>query len=615
VDHVATTRQKMLRVVDLLCEDAALAEPFLAPVKIDVAADYYVIITTPMDLGTVRTRIAAAVYDTEWALFVSDLQLIYDNCRKYNHAEGNEYAIMATKMERRTRLLLEALAAADEREDAEQEAAASAASAVAAAATAARSALSAASPTEGEAVVTSSFVAESTRRAKYEEVTGARRLARLQLDQRDRDQHSSLPLLPARSKAGMRAVAAAAAAGRTTRNDAYFPELEHINAAMPPCTPLGDDDSRLYGGGAAAVASSAAEFYCGTVLTNPVLSNLRSIQRIRDVHDIAAAASVDTGGGGQTVEQSALHVEEWPALGRPMPSSKSSATTGRRMGAAAAAEVLGRGCGVLALHAGFQDSEASVISNLAEVAASYAESLCACMRQLVDDDDGRRRSLDDVVLLAVQNVAVGGVEGVARYWRDDVVGFGAQLQTVEQSVYDKYSGLMALESAATSTIADNDVSLVGGNFGDDVGNIGVDLLGLQELELSPHEGIPDQLLRGFDLTFDRPYTVRVKRARLSQSGGRSGPKQRRWPYTDPGEWAPIDPAQQIALLREPLEAAATAAAALAARGRSRNRGRGGRGRSRKASQPELVVPGAGPAMATSNSAATAAYSGMSNGHF
>lgn len=94
------------------CERARFrySEPFLEPVSIAVAPDYYIVIKSPMDLSTVRQNIDSGVYDGTWQLFSDHLALIYENCRTYNSAEGNEYAAMASKMEARTRVLLAAVA-------------------------------------------------------------------------------------------------------------------------------------------------------------------------------------------------------------------------------------------------------------------------------------------------------------------------------------------------------------------------------------------------------------------------------------------------------------------------------------------------------------------------
>ena len=59
-------------------------------------------------------------------------------------------------------------------------------------------------------------------------------------------------------------------------------------------------------------------------------------------------------------------------------------------------------------------------------------------------------------------------------------------------------------------IADDDVALLSGNFGESLSDLGLDLLGLHEAGLSAFEGVPDRLLMGENMPsidFDRPYDL------------------------------------------------------------------------------------------------------------
>lgn len=52
-------------------------------------------------------------------------------------------------------------------------------------------------------------------------------------------------------------------------------------------------------------------------------------------------------------------------------------------------------------------------------------------------------------------------------------------------------------------ISDNDIAFLTGNFGED---LGVDMLGLQEMGLSQQE-VPDNLLKIPSVRVDRPYVM------------------------------------------------------------------------------------------------------------
>ncbi|KXG50305.1 Acyl-CoA N-acyltransferase [Penicillium griseofulvum] len=59
------------------------AWPFVSPVNQDEVADYYNVITSPMDLSTIEERLDGDFYTCPKEL-VDDLKFIFSNCRQYN---------------------------------------------------------------------------------------------------------------------------------------------------------------------------------------------------------------------------------------------------------------------------------------------------------------------------------------------------------------------------------------------------------------------------------------------------------------------------------------------------------------------------------------------------
>lgn len=584
VNHAEKEEDKrMLRVVDLLREYAPYAEPFLAPVKLDVAADYYDVITHPMDLGTLRTRVEAGVYRGAWSLFKKDLQLIYDNCRKYNHAEGNEYAAMATKMEIRTRYLLDALAAASSRQEARiAEANAFVAAAAAATKAAVDSADEATKVTAGAA-----FVAESTRCHQYGKLTSEQRLSRIQANRSAAEHHISLQALPARSRSAMRA-----ATHRRAYDSAYFPELEPLNATLPPATAFHDAQFHR------ADSDDAVTYRCGTFQTNPLLQNIENVQKIRRIHRRVAAASSGTrlhdGGLGGTGDASS--VAEWPVLGNPALWLDPAPRSTLKVGIDAATAAVARGCGVLSLHAGFEDCESTAMAILADAATCFLDTLCECARRVYDDGD--QHTVYDAISIAIESSITNGSGGIAQYWRDDVVGFGSQLRQVEKHVESKFSSLVRIELAASSGLKDSDAALVSGNFG--VEDLGLNILSLQELQVSTREELPSSFLSALSLNPSCSGGGGVKRHRKSTIGSVDSGRQR-WAYPTPEDWPPIIPNDQIGLLREPIKTAVDAATTAAARARGRSRGRGGGGRARSRTKSDSGSGGAALGVTTQHS--------------
>ncbi|RDB25273.1 Histone acetyltransferase gcn5 [Hypsizygus marmoreus] len=80
---------------------------FLQPVKTEDVADYYDVITNPMDFSTMEHKLDTNQYPTIDS-FLADAQLVFDNCRTYN-PETSIWARNATKVEKflKDQLLLE----------------------------------------------------------------------------------------------------------------------------------------------------------------------------------------------------------------------------------------------------------------------------------------------------------------------------------------------------------------------------------------------------------------------------------------------------------------------------------------------------------------------------
>ncbi|KAF2791992.1 histone acetyltransferase GCN5-like protein [Melanomma pulvis-pyrius CBS 109.77] len=74
------------------------AWPFLKPVDRDEVPDYYNVITSPMDLSTIEERLEHDFYNAPKDL-VTDLKLIFSNCRQYNDAT-TVYTKCAVRLEK-----------------------------------------------------------------------------------------------------------------------------------------------------------------------------------------------------------------------------------------------------------------------------------------------------------------------------------------------------------------------------------------------------------------------------------------------------------------------------------------------------------------------------------
>jgi hypothetical protein len=79
-------------------------------------------------------------------------------------------------------------------------------------------------------------------------------------------------------------------------------------------------------------------------------------------------------------------------------------------------------------------------------------------------------------MVACREMTRGGLPGLEHYWRLDVLEFGNQLKTIDHSLTDKYEALILAERAKVE-ISDNNVALLTGNFGEGLGDLGLDILG------------------------------------------------------------------------------------------------------------------------------------------
>jgi hypothetical protein len=69
--------------------------PFLSPVTKNEVPDYHDIISNPMDFGTIKYKLGNDGYET-LDKFLSDCQLVFENCRLYNKEHSSVYKYVST---------------------------------------------------------------------------------------------------------------------------------------------------------------------------------------------------------------------------------------------------------------------------------------------------------------------------------------------------------------------------------------------------------------------------------------------------------------------------------------------------------------------------------------
>jgi len=81
-----------LKEIIQLIQQQPHAYPFMQPVRVTDAPDYYEIINQPMDFRTISKKINTYQY-LSLPQFYNDLNLLVDNCRKYNQGTRSAYLI------------------------------------------------------------------------------------------------------------------------------------------------------------------------------------------------------------------------------------------------------------------------------------------------------------------------------------------------------------------------------------------------------------------------------------------------------------------------------------------------------------------------------------------
>jgi hypothetical protein len=89
---VEALRDRLLELLDSLKEDQTFAAVFGRPVTEEIAPGYFTIIKRPMDFLTIEKRLLGYPdYYKRPEVFAADIQLMCDNCKKFNTPDTTYY--------------------------------------------------------------------------------------------------------------------------------------------------------------------------------------------------------------------------------------------------------------------------------------------------------------------------------------------------------------------------------------------------------------------------------------------------------------------------------------------------------------------------------------------
>ena len=577
-----TTQAQLTWVLDQLKCYTPYCEPFLHKVSRKEVPDYYDIIKNPMDLGTMTKRLQNGVYTGDRALFEQDLFRIYANCCEFNYAPGNEYARLANLMQAKSRKLLNGLPDAEGFHRAD--------------ATVKHEKGSNAKPADQQCKAPDRAGAavhpcdDDPQSQEWNRVTKRRRLGIMisrkreeSTDFRQRPAMERRPMEMKRFVQGLQSKNCSCSHCEPTSSQkddsqSFFPELENVMAAVPPCHGPAETARKMTNARNARTLLGLTAV--GTSRSNPLLRNLELLSRIRATRKFAWRIASNNGNSTNDAIPTELKAA-WDFRPECLPVTVSKKlhrpqTTSRDMVMCAESlmTVMRRSAALLLAHVGFEDVHANAMNTVVDLMERYCLNFGKTLRHIRDESDPRQ-PIESSLVTTVQEMTYGGFDALKRYWKLDVVDFGRQLKAIDNSLSKKYAD--KLNSAPTHVdIADDDIALLSGNFGGPLSDLGLDILGLNEAGLSAAEGVPDQLLRGENMPnidFDRPYdlqSMKNKRAPklrnlvVKPTGKIKGAAPRRR-YKPPKPWARVTSSEgQIGLLqpliRRMLQNAANGAA-------------------------------------------------------
>lgn len=329
----------------------------------------------------------------------------------------------------------------------------------------------------------------------------------------------------------------------------FFPELQGAAEGIPPLVTPAFSAPRM---------PQQFRFDVGRSRTNPVVENIGTIQNIRSIKKLIT---------GDTDTSRPAPIESWAVM-QNEDDPFEEPLTADDMNSPIALDLMRRGTGIMLMHAGYEETELDAATQFSTIAIHYLEQLCRSIRHRRDACPPAE-SLEETAAAVVHKQAVGGRAGLTTYWHDDVIGFGrgtdentGQLRMINNTLEERLRMVTAMQHG-TIEIPDNDVGMVTGNFGETVGDLGLDILGLQEMGLAEMEGIPDKLVRdakqnhilqskyggsGVAMSFARPY---AKAGPNPRSAGAPAPKDETLPvrkFTVPPQWQSVKPTNTIKLL-------------------------------------------------------------------
>ncbi|KAI8920579.1 hypothetical protein BC831DRAFT_437881 [Entophlyctis helioformis] len=218
--------------------------------------------------------------------------------------------------------------------------------------------------------------------------------------------------------------------------------------------------------------------------------------------------------------------------------------------------VMRKACSLALAHSGFDGTTESALAALTEMAMHYMLNLGRTLQQYVDKH-GETMSAAQVLVTTLELNGVPHPLHLDTYIRHDVIRMGSRLTDLRRKLESALADLEAASDPERAGAVGDDVEfdesreqLMSGNFFQDMG---LDFLGLKDFGIDL-QSIPLEL---WNQKAEKPVRARVKLALplgIPPSGDDETERGSHSKMREPEAWPPIDPAQQIELLKPFYEA-------------------------------------------------------------
>jgi hypothetical protein len=226
----------------------------------------------------------------------------------------------------------------------------------------------------------------------------------------------------------------------------FFPEFESPMSVLPPCPGQQRSGGAAGGAGAGHRTISEVAGSVGNAATNPVLRNLERLARIKSVRKFLVDVQADpaNSNGGRDVDANSKPTE-WdfssPPHSKSTPVGVGGGSSNINGGGGGPAilppdalpsigmpQLMQKSAALMLAQAGYEDCHVGALNVLVEATERFCLTLGKVFRTFLDEGD-LKMGEESAARSAVKEMTRGGLPALDRYWKWDVLEYGARFLT------------------------------------------------------------------------------------------------------------------------------------------------------------------------------------------